>query len=266
MTAIFQPEGSLFRATEAAGGPWSPDMLQGSATTGLMVREVERLAVKSGFAVRRLTFDLWRPAGLRAFGVETAMLRDGRKAKTIQVRLLDGETEIGRCTALLTAQGSESPVDPFSTPAGADAAPDTGTPPPAFAQKWSRYFQNVSVRLIEGALEKPGPAAAWMRLDVPMVEGEANTPLLQAVQAADFSSGVGQIVDMRQWTFINPEISLYFFRAPENEWILIRSRTRVGANGAGLTTATLSDRQGPFAEVMQAMTFERRETAQAQAS
>ena len=70
---------------------------------------------------------------------------------------------------------------------------------------------------------------------------------------------------MREWTFINPEISLYFFRPPEGEWILIRSRTRAGANGAGLTMATLSDRQGPFAEVMQAMTFERRE-AQAQAS
>ncbi len=258
MTAIFTREGDLFRASEQAGGPWSPDMLQGSATTGLMVREVERLAQQSGFAVRRLTFDLWRPAGLRAYRVETGMLRDGRKAKTIQVRLLDGETEIGRCTALLTAQGSESPADPFSIAANADAPPETGTPPPAFAQKWSRYFQNVSVRLIEGALEKPGPAAAWMRLDVPMVEGEANTPLLQAVQAADFASGVGQIVDMREWTFINPEISLYFFRPPEGDWILIRSRTRAGANGAGLTMASLSDRQGPFAEVMQAMTFERR--------
>jgi hypothetical protein len=236
-------------------------MLQGSATTALMVREVERLATISGFAVRRLTFDLWRPAGLRAFRLLTDMLRDGRKAKTIQVRLMDGEVEIGRCTALLTAQGGASPADPFSKAAGSDAEPESGTLPPAFAQKWSRYFQNVSVRLIEGALEKPGPAAAWMRLDTPMVDGEANTPLLQAVQAADFSSGVAQIVDMREWTFINPEISLYFFRAPEDQWILIRARTRVGANGAGLTTATLSDLRGPFAEVMQAMTFEKREVA-----
>jgi hypothetical protein len=260
MTAIFIREGNLFRATEHAGGPWSPEMLQGSATTALMVREIERLGLASGFAVRRLTFDLWRPAGLRAFRLETDILRDGRKAKTIQVRLLDGEVEIGRCTALLTAPGC-SPVDPFAKPAVGDAAPETGTPPPAFAQKWSRYFQNVSVRLIEGALEKPGPAAAWMRLDMPLVEGEANTPLVQAVQAADFSSGVAQIVDMCEWTFVNPDISLYFFRPPEDEWILIRSRTRVGTNGAGLTTATLSDRQGPFAEVMQAMTFEKRAAA-----
>ncbi|MEA2883248.1 MAG: hypothetical protein QOH32_2504 [Bradyrhizobium sp.] len=261
MTAIFIPEQNLFRATEHAGGPWSPDNLQGSATTGLMVREVEQLAVASGFAVRRLTFDLWRPAGLRAFDVQSDLLRDGRKAKTLQVRLMDGATEIGRCTALLTAQGSETPVDPFTPAAAVDPPPESGTPPPASVQQWSRYFQHVSVRLIEGALEKPGPAAAWMRLDVPMVQGEANTPLLQAVQAADFSSGVGQIVDMRQWTFVNPEISLYFFRAPEGEWILIRARTRVGASGAGLTTASLSDRRGAFAEVMQAMTFEKRHAA-----
>lgn len=261
MTAIFIPEGKLFRATEHAGGPWSPDMLQGSATTALMARDIERLADGAGFAVRRLTFDLWRPAGLRTFRTEAEMLRDGRKAKTAQVRLMEGAVEIGRCTALLTVESGKSPADPFSETAGPDAAPETGTPPPAFAQKWSRYFQNVSVRLIEGALERPGPAAAWMRLDVPMVEGHANTPLLQAVQAADFSSGVAQIVDMREWTFINPEISLYFFRPPRDEWILIRSRTRVGAGGAGLTTATLSDRSGPFAEVMQAMTFERRAAA-----
>ncbi|MBB4260662.1 MULTISPECIES: thioesterase family protein [unclassified Bradyrhizobium] len=266
MSAIFRPEGQQFRATEHAGGPWSPDMLQGSATTALMTREVERLAVESGFVVRRLTFDLWRPAGLRAFRPVSELLRDGRKAKTLQVRLMDGETEIGRCTALLTAPSGESPTDPFASPMALDKAPEAGSPPPAFAQKWSRYFQNVSVRLIEGALEKPGPAAAWMRLDAALVEGEPNTPLLQAVQAADFASGVAQIVDMRDWTFINPEISLYFFRPPESEWILIRAATRVGANGAGLTTATLSDLKGPFAEVMQAMSFERREAAQAQAS
>src|ERR1700754_3660456 len=154
MPAIFVPEKELFRATAQAGGPWSPDLLQGSATTALMTREVERLANASGFAVRRLTFDLWRPAGLRAFGLSSEMLRDGRKAKTLQVRLLDGDTEIGRCTALLTAQGSESPLDPFGKAQNADAPPESGKPPPAFAQKWSHYFQNVSVRLIEGALEK----------------------------------------------------------------------------------------------------------------
>lgn len=55
MSAILKPEGHQFRATEHAGGPWSPDMLQGSATTALMAREVERVAADAGFAVRRVS-------------------------------------------------------------------------------------------------------------------------------------------------------------------------------------------------------------------
>ncbi|MEW6644821.1 MAG: thioesterase family protein [Pseudomonadota bacterium] len=258
MSAIFTRHGPSYRATEHAGGPWSPTMLQGSATTALMAREVEGVAQHTGFAVRRLTFDLWRPAELRTFGLALDLLRDGRRAKTVQVRLSDGDIEVARCTALLTARGSETPQTPGGDRVQPDPGPDSGTPPPAFAQAWSRYFQHVSVRLIEGALEKPGPAAAWMRLDVPLVEGEANSPLVQAVQAADFASGVSQIVDMRQWSFINPDISLAFYRDPQDDWILIRAHTLVGDAGAGLTRATLSDRRGPFAEVMQSTSFERR--------
>jgi hypothetical protein len=160
--------------------------------------------------VRRLTFDLWRPAGLRAFGVAPTCCATAARPRPAGAA--DGRrVEIGRCTALLTAQGSESPADPFSKHAQRRRAGD-GTPPPAFAQKWSRYFQNVSVRLIEGALEKPGPPRPGCGSTCRWSRARANTPLLQAVQAADFSSGVGQIVDMREWTFINPEISLYFFR------------------------------------------------------
>jgi hypothetical protein len=83
MPAIFIPQGLLFRATEHASGPWSPDLLQGRATTALLAREVERLPGKSSFVVRRLTFDLWRPATMRAFALRSELLRDGRKAKTL---------------------------------------------------------------------------------------------------------------------------------------------------------------------------------------
>jgi len=257
MTAIFDRVGTSYRATEAAGGPWSPSMAQGSATTALMAREVEAFAAEGRLAVRRLTFDLWRPASITDLAIDVRVKRDGRKAKTIEIGLSDGTAEVARCTALVVAPGTESPPLPGAAPQS-DPGPETGAPPPAFAQNWSRYFRHVAVRLIEGALERPGPAAAWMRLDVPLVAGGTNSPLVQAVQAADFASGVSQIVDMREWSFINPEISIAFLRAPRDEWILVRARTQVGEAGAGLTTATLSDRSGPFAEVSQTILFERR--------
>ena len=258
MTAIFKPQGPLFRATEDAGGPWSPDLLQGSATIGLMTREVERLALASDFAVRRLTFDLWRPAGLRAFAVTTDMLRDGRKAKTMQVRLMDGETEISR----LHRFADEAGRIPFrSVCKGRRRRRRAGDRHAAAGPcaKMEPLFSDVSVRLIEGALEKPGPAAAWMRRMRLWSKVNPIRRYFRRCRRLTSQAVSAQIVDMRQWSFVNPEISLYFFRAPEGEWILVRSCTRVGANGAGLTTATLSDLKGPFAEVMQAMSFERRE-------
>jgi hypothetical protein len=47
MSRITSGRKAPVRATEQAGGPWSPDMLQGSATTALMTREVERLGVQA---------------------------------------------------------------------------------------------------------------------------------------------------------------------------------------------------------------------------
>src|SRR5258705_11111513 len=38
---------TMFRTTKQAGRPWSPDMLQGSATTALMTRAVQWLAPRA---------------------------------------------------------------------------------------------------------------------------------------------------------------------------------------------------------------------------
>lgn len=257
--AIFIEEHDGFRATELAAGPWSSDFLQGSATTALLARQIELRSRQLGATVRRLSFDLWRPARLDSFRLRTDVLRSGRKATVLQAVLLHSDIEIARCTALL-ATATESPQD---TPqCFEEIPPEQGVSPPRFAQKWSRYFERVSVAMIEGALEKPGPAAAWLRLDVPLVRGESNTALIQAVQAADFASGVAQVVDMRKWTFINPEITIHFHRAPVGDWILVRARTHVGQDGAGVASARLADRHGFFAELLQAVIFERRTDAQ----
>lgn len=257
--AIFTEEVGRFRATELAAGPWSSELVQGSATTALLGREIELHTRGLGTTVRRLSFDLLRPARLGSFEIRTEVLKSGRKATLLQARLLHSGTEIARCTALLAAatQSPEQSSDGFDA-----RPPEQGVPPPRFAQKWSRYFEHVSVALVEGALEMPGPAAAWLRLDVPLVSGEPNTAFVQAIQAADFASGISQVVDMKEWSFINPEITIHFQRAPVGDWILVRAHTHVGQDGAGVASARLADRHGFFAELLQAVIFERRATTQ----
>jgi hypothetical protein len=239
----------LFRATEDAGGPWSPDLLQGSATIGLMTREVERLALASDFAVRRLTFDLWRPVGLRAFAVTTDMLRDGRKAKTMQVRLMDGETEISRCTALLTKRESLPSVCKGRRRRRRARRPARRRRP--LCVVLPERLRAIDRRRAGKAVTRPR-GCGWMRLWSKVTQ----CPLLRAVQAADFASGVAQIVDMRQWSSSIRDQPISF--APGGGWILVRSCTRVG-EWRRTDHGDAKRPQGAVCRVMQAMSFERRE-------
>ena len=260
MQSVFTFDGQTYAATPEASGPWSSDMLQGSATTGLLVREVEHISTEMKFEVRRISFDLWRPARLSGFAIRSEVLRKGNSATTIQVGLIDAGTEVARCTALL-ARPTESPTIAAEA-ALDDLPPEMGRPPPPFAQKWSRYFQNVSARLVEGELQTPGPAAAWLRLDIPLVNEERNSPLIQAVQAADFASGISQVVNMQTWSFINPELTLHLSRTPRDSWILVKASTLVGSDGGGVARASLFDSDGPFGGVMQSVIFQRRASRQ----
>src|SRR5215813_7050573 len=59
--SMFVAKGSSFQPTEFAVGPWSPDLLQGSAYGGLLIRALERHEAAADMTLARMTFDFWRP-------------------------------------------------------------------------------------------------------------------------------------------------------------------------------------------------------------
>ena len=99
--AMFLVEGGALRPTEWAVGPWSSDALQGSAYGGLLVRSLERSDAAAGMTLARLSFDLWRPVGLAPITTAVPVLRDGRKARTLEATLEQGGKQVARCTAVL---------------------------------------------------------------------------------------------------------------------------------------------------------------------
>src|SRR5437588_3740538 len=86
---MFVPEGDSFQPTEWAVGPWSNDLLQGSAFGGLMVRALEQSAAP-GMVPARLSFDLWRPVTRERLTPSVTVLREGRKARTVEASLVQG--------------------------------------------------------------------------------------------------------------------------------------------------------------------------------
>ena len=76
--------------------------------------------------------------------------------------------------------------------------------------------------------------------------------------AADFSNGASAMLDFREWTFINADLTVNLSRQPEGEWILLNAQTWIGPDGAGLAIARLADERGYFGRAMQSLVIEKR--------
>ena len=97
-----------------------------------------------------------------------------------------------------------------------------------------------------------------VRLRVPIVEGEPATQLQRAMAAADFGNGISAAVDWDDYTFVNPELTVYFLRLPEGEWIGNDAATAIEPGGIGLADAALHDARGPFGRALQSLYVSRR--------
>jgi acyl-coenzyme A thioesterase PaaI-like protein len=222
--SLFVAEADGLEPTEWAVGPWSADTLQASAYGALLVRALERSDQAPGMLLSRLSFDLWRPVTRQHLTAGTSILRDGRKARTLEASLSQAGKSVARCTAVfLKADAASTPVPPVMAPPV--LGPDDGRPLPAHVRAWSPFFTGVDTRVVEGDLLKPGPAAAWFNLGRPLVLGEETSPFAHAVAAADLASGISAVVDLRTWTFINADLTVLFWRAPRAPWILLRAET-----------------------------------------
>lgn len=257
---MFVADGDGFEPTQWAVGPWSPDTLQGSAYGGLLVRALERTDPTPGMMLARLSFDLWRPVLRERLSATATVLRDGRKARTLEASLLQGGKSVARCTAVfLKADVASTPV--AVTRAAPAVPPESGRPVPPHVRAWSPFFTGVETRVIAGDLLAPGPAATWFRLERPLVAGEENSPVVHAVSAADLAGGISAVVDLRTWSFINPDLTLLLWRVPRPPWILLSAETTVGDAGTGVVRGELSDVDGPFGACAQTVLFERRAPA-----
>jgi Thioesterase-like superfamily len=254
--SMFVPDGDSFLPTEWAVGPWSQDLLQGSAFGGLIARVLDHSATP-GTMLARLSFDLWRPVTRERLTPSITVLRDGRKARTLEVALNQGGKCVARCTAIyLKADPSlaAAPVDRTPPRLG----PESGRPIPDVARRWSPFFTGVDTRTVEGDLLKPGPAACWFNLERALLPGETNSPLVRAVSAADLCSGISAVFNLREVTFVNADLTMVFWRQPRAPWILLSAETLVGDQGTGVARGTLSDVDGTFGACEQTLIFERR--------
>jgi hypothetical protein len=115
------------------------------------------------------------------------------------------------------------------------------------------YLSAVEWRFAAGRFDGPGPATAWTRLRHPLVPDEDPSPLQRVLAVADSGNGISGELDLRQWHFINPELTVHLHREPAGEWICLDATTTISPGGAGLATSVLSDLDGPVGVGAQAL-------------
>jgi hypothetical protein len=111
----------------------------------------------------------------------------------------------------------------------------------------------VEWRFVRGFFDQPGPGTTWIRQRVPLVEGEEPTPLQRLAVVADSANGAAAPLDIRDWLFVNTDLTLHLHRAPVGEWMAVDAATTVGPNGLGTAAALLFDEQGQVGRSAQSL-------------
>ena len=261
--SIFAPDGGAFAPTELARGPWYPNTQHGSPMLALLARAIERVPADRPAQVTRLTIDLMRAAPMSAVRTEARVVRRGSAVEVLEAELVAGDEVFARASAL---RFRIAEIDVPAELAGAAVAPPL--PTTAMRFPWSEPRADVPENPLQHALEmRPVPGfeqpIAWLRLRVPLVAGEENSPLVRVAYVSDMTYSVPLMRQMmkrgreglalRPFVAINPDTTLNLHRAAEGEWICLDAGTSYASHGAGTALARLYDARGSIGHSSQSL-------------
>lgn len=246
MAFYVQTGANTFRSTDHTRGPWDPRSQHAGPPAGLLGRAVEA-AARPGMRVARVTYDIARPVPIDVLEVTTAVVREGRGVAVVEAAV----EPYMRCRAVLIR--TEDGVAPEVAEPPAFAL-DAASPQPFFATRQEvGYHTAMEVRFAQGSFVEQGPATAWMRMRMPLVEGEEPSPLVRALVAADSGNGISSAIDFDKYLFVNADLSVHLVRHPVGEWVCLQSITSVDPAGIGLADTALHDEHGRIGRSVQSL-------------
>ncbi|MEJ8280730.1 thioesterase family protein [Pseudonocardia sp. DW16-2] len=253
-----------FEATPSTTGPWFADAQHMGPPSALLVRVMERLpasrtgGAETGWRLARAAVEVLGAVPAGPVTVTASVERPGRTIELLSATMRAGGRDVLRARAWRLAASDTAAVAQGQAPAlpGRDAAVvRTGRPTgwlPGFldAIEWAW--------LDDGGLDTPGPGRGWIRMRVPLVEGEEPSPAQRLMVAADCANGLAAPLDVTRWLFVNTELTVHLHRAPAGEWVGVDAATVIGPDGLGTCSATLFDDAGHTGRVAQALTVRAR--------
>jgi hypothetical protein len=252
-SAYFLPDGERFVPGPMTRGPWSAQHQHGGPPAALLARQIERRAPETVLA--RMTVDFLKPVPIAPLSVKVEVLRAGRKVERVMATLLHEGDAVAHAVAVqVRPQGVDVPAP--------RERPDLPLPEPLprwhfpfFPQGGVSYDTSVDVRIARGVFGS-GAVFAWMRQVVPLLPGEAPSPMQRVLVVADSGSGVGAALDRARFRFVNADLTVHLHRPPDGDWIGLDALTALQPIGLGLTDTRLFDTRGPIGRADQGLVLE----------
>lgn len=251
LESFYVPEGERFVSTVLTRGPWDRSFQHGGPPSALLATAL--LEGVDGMTLARITLEFLRPVPIAPLRVEVEEVTEGRLVRRRRARLL-AEREVMEATALFIREqpaDGERFGDPWPAP--------EEQPPFVFPFfPWDVGYQTaVDVRVLDPPWGKT-PVRCWARARVPLIVGRDTLPEAHALILADAESGMGPPVDPLGWTYVNPDLTVYFARRPEMGWLGFDIRSFAGETGGGLSEARLRDFRGVFGRSAQSLVVQKR--------
>lgn len=233
-----------FDSSPLTAGPWSAASQHGGPPSALLAREIERYQPRDGHRLARISVDILTPVPVAPLTISVAEIRTGRRVQLLEATAQAGGRTvlIGRAWRIAAASADFPAGTPEPVAAGAEPTAQHGT----FPAGWHAggYLSAIDWCFETGGFAAYGPARAWARPRVALVEGEPMTPWQRVLTVGDSGSGISACAPPEQHPAINCDFSVVLHRDPVGEWIGMDSRTVVTPGAGALAQTTVFDAAG----------------------
>jgi hypothetical protein len=248
--------GGEFETTPATTSPWDVTLQHGGPPSALLARTIEQVPSDAGLTVARFSVDFFGGVPQGRLTAEARVIRPGRRIELVEASLRAADRVVAVARAWRIKPSAE--VSGAVVVAPAIALPGE-QPERAIAStdiSWE-YGRAIEWRFGPADPSEPGRARVWTRIKIPLIEGEQPTGLQRILTVADSINGLSAVLDLREWLFVPPGLTLHAHRLDAGEWLLLDAVTIIDNSGIGVAHGTVADERGQLGLVAQPLLVQR---------
>ncbi len=246
--AYYVPLGTgRYLPTDATTSPWDPAAQHGGPPTALLGTCIEDAVGRTDMRLARLSMDFLGPMPRTELRVEVEVVRPGRRTQLTEAALwaVDRQVAVARAWHLHVDPASGSDAEAGTEERAFEVLPEPQ--PQSYFDgdvAWA-YGRSIEWRTVAGGFDAmSGSADAWTRVRIPLIEGRPLDGLQRFLVVADSANGLSAPLNMQDWWFIPPGVTMHLHRYPVGEWVRLTACSDAGRDGIGLTEGTIADRSG----------------------